>query len=455
MTDLTVGISDPVTWGEPEQVNPKNILVEGDRFPVDEDIVAALMATINTGNGKVLPPIHLWEKQPGSDLILVAGGNRLAAHKRSEHWISPRIIRGDTPEIVRAVKLCEIEENLNRRKLSPALRKMYTAQLKVFYEEQHPETKAGKAGGLGKARKSAVPKSGIAPAFTKAHAKRTGRSPSAVAQDAAEAKTLGDETLQRIAGTSLDTPSGIAALAAMEEQERAQIIERAVAGETVSAAKPERMSEPKTTPMFTYKLACGLAAVPTPVLQKKLNDVVQCGADLPAKERRFLSDALRAVAKRFEQIADKIDNPGNAGGPLLDSAGRLIGASAGIGVAIPVDVVKGQLIRDGRVPVPGIGIIAASEDEAIRLSIDGIIILRTLPQSAAAKAGLEGAESDGGAVQDVITAANGQPVHSVSDLINILEDVGIGNTVKLTVTRDGRSRSLDVPVTDISGQTQG
>jgi hypothetical protein len=131
--------------------------------------------------------------------------------------------------------------------------------------------------------------------------------------------------------------------------------------------------------------------------------VVQCRADLPAKERKFLTDALRAVAKRFEQIADKIDNPGNAGGPLLDSAGRLIGASAGIGVAIPVDVVKGQLIRDGRVPVPGIGIIAASEDEAIRLSIDGIIILRTLPQSAAAKAGLEGAESDGSAVQDVIT----------------------------------------------------
>jgi hypothetical protein len=107
MTDLTVGISDPVTWGEPEQVNPRNILVEGDRLPVDEDIVAALMATINTGNGKVLPPIHLWEKQPGSDLILVAGGNRLAAHKRSEHWISARIIRGDTPEIVRAVKLCD------------------------------------------------------------------------------------------------------------------------------------------------------------------------------------------------------------------------------------------------------------------------------------------------------------------------------------------------------------
>jgi hypothetical protein len=212
---------------------------------------------------------------------------------------------------VRAVKLCEIEENFNRRKLSPALRKMYTAQLKVFYEEQHPETKAGKAGGLGKARKSAVPKSGTAPAFTKAHAKRTGRSPSAVAQDAAEAKTLGDETLQRIAGTALDTPSEIAALAAMEEQEREQIIERAVAGETVSALKPERVSEEsKTTPSFgmsAYNLASGLAAVPTPALQNKLNQVVQCRADLPAKERRFLTGALRAVAKRFEQIADKID----------------------------------------------------------------------------------------------------------------------------------------------------
>jgi hypothetical protein len=59
--------------------------------------------------------------------------------------------------------------------------------------------------------------------------------------------------------------------------------------------------------MSAYKLASGLAAVPTRALQNKLNQVVQCRADLPAKERRFLTDALRAVAKRFEQIANKID----------------------------------------------------------------------------------------------------------------------------------------------------
>jgi hypothetical protein len=413
------------------------------------------VATIKTGNVNALPPIHVWRKQTGNVPILVAGRNRLEAHKRAGcETVLARAIYGDTPEIACAVEAIEIEENLHRRELSPALRKTYTTRLKALHEQEHPKSKGGRPS-------KTVPKVGKVSKperFTKAHAKRTGRSEAAVQQDVAEATALGDDVMKKIVGTSLDTPSEITALAAMDEQERAQIIERAVAGETVSAVKPERMSEPKTTPsfgMFAYKLACGLAAVPTPVLQNKLNQVVQCRADLPAKERRFLTDALRAVAKRFEQIADKIDNPGNAGGPLLDSAGRLIGASAGIGVAIPVDVVKGQLIRDGRVPVPGIGIVAASEDEAIRLSIDGIIILRTFPQSAAAKAGLEGAESDGGAVQDVITAANGQPVHSVSDLINILEDVGIGNTVKLTVARDGRSRSLDVPVTDISGQTQG
>jgi 2-alkenal reductase len=161
-------------------------------------------------------------------------------------------------------------------------------------------------------------------------------------------------------------------------------------------------------------------------------------------------------------------NPGNSGGPLLDSAGRLIGvnsaiisgsgASAGIGFAIPVDVVNriaGQLIRDGRVPVPGIGIVAASEGEATRLGIDGIIIVRTLPQSPAAKAGLEGAANDAGVVQDVITVANGQPVHSMSDLADILEEVGVGKTVKRTVARDGQSRSVDVPVADISEQSQG
>src|SRR5262249_11633763 len=77
---------------------------------------------------------------------------------------------------------------------------------------------------------------------------------------------------------------------------------------------------------------------------------------------------------------DAAINPGNSGGPLLDSAGRLVGVTtailspsgtnAGIGFAIPVDIVNRvvpELIRTGRVPTPGIGIVAASEAVATRI----------------------------------------------------------------------------------------
>src|SRR6202790_2943714 len=69
-------------------------------------------------------------------------------------------------------------------------------------------------------------------------------------------------------------------------------------------------------------------------------------------------------------------NPGNSGGPLLDSGGRLIGittaiispsgSNAGIGFAIPVDTVNRvvpELIQKRRVPTPGLGVVAANEAE--------------------------------------------------------------------------------------------
>lgn len=165
---------------------------------------------------------------------------------------------------------------------------------------------------------------------------------------------------------------------------------------------------------------------------------------------------------------DAAVNPGNSGGPLLDDAARLIGvntaivsgsgAFAGISFAIPVDVVNriaAQLIREGHVPTPGIGITAASQATATRLGIDGVVVLRTLPDSPAAKAGLEGAASAGGTVSDVIVAADGELVHNISDLATIFEQVGVGHMVRLTVSRDGKSRTIEVPVTDVSGLMQG
>lgn len=164
---------------------------------------------------------------------------------------------------------------------------------------------------------------------------------------------------------------------------------------------------------------------------------------------------------------DAAINPGNSGGPLLNSSGRLIGvnsviisgsgASAGVGFAIPVDIVNRiatELIRNGRVPLPGIGIVAVKQAEATSLGVDGVIIVRTLPDSPAAKAGIEGASSDG-VVRDVITQANGKPIHSMEELTSIFEDAGVGSQVSLTVERDGKTRTVKVTVGDISKLAQG
>jgi 2-alkenal reductase len=55
----------------------------------------------------------------------------------------------------------------------------------------------------------------------------------------------------------------------------------------------------------------------------------------------------------------------------------------------------------------------------------------------------------------VITAVNGEPVHSISDLATILEQVGIGKSVSLKVVRNGQSRAVDVTVVDVSELGQG
>jgi hypothetical protein len=96
---------DRGTWSAPEYVKVSSIVVvEHGRLPIDEAVVKDIMATIVAGNINALPPIHLWRKEPGGNLILGAGRNRLEAHKRCDcEVISARVITGETPEIVRAV----------------------------------------------------------------------------------------------------------------------------------------------------------------------------------------------------------------------------------------------------------------------------------------------------------------------------------------------------------------
>jgi 2-alkenal reductase len=96
---------------------------------------------------------------------------------------------------------------------------------------------------------------------------------------------------------------------------------------------------------------------------------------ISALKRRLPTSTGREIADVIQ--TDTAINPGNSGGPLLDSAGRLIGvttaiispsgSNAGIGFAIPIDVVNRvvpELIRKGRVSTPGIGIVASNEGVA-------------------------------------------------------------------------------------------
>jgi len=160
---------------------------------------------------------------------------------------------------------------------------------------------------------------------------------------------------------------------------------------------------------------------------------------------------------------DAAINPGNSGGPLLDSAGRLVGmntaifspsgASAGIGFAVPADTVNRvvpEIIRTGKYTRPVLGVEA---DEGVNqrlarlLKIQGVVILRVAPGSAAAKAGLRAATvaRDGSLVPgDVIVAIQGQPVERVGKLVGRLDDFRAGDTVRLTILREGRR--IEVPV---------
>jgi S1-C subfamily serine protease len=158
---------------------------------------------------------------------------------------------------------------------------------------------------------------------------------------------------------------------------------------------------------------------------------------------------------------DAAINPGNSGGPLLDSAGRLIGvntaiyspsgSSAGIGFAVPVDIVNRvvhQIIRYGRVIRPGLGIRIADDATAQRLNLPGILILQNEPSGAAAAAGLRGTSRDAVGrlvLGDIIVGIDGDPTETADDLLNALEKHKVGDTVNVDIIR--QNKRLRLPVT--------
>ncbi len=182
---------------------------------------------------------------------------------------------------------------------------------------------------------------------------------------------------------------------------------------------------------------------------------------ISALDRRLPTSGGREVTGAIQ--TDAAINPGNSGGPLMDSAGRLIGvntaiisesgSSAGIGFAVPVDVVNRVvpvLITEGKVPRPGIGIIGLDEAATAGLGIVGVVIDQVVPGSGAHRAGLRGIDYRNRRLGDIIVSVDGKRVKNIGEFIRLLQHYEIGGTLNLEVMRGERVRKVPVVVMDIS-----
>jgi S1-C subfamily serine protease len=168
---------------------------------------------------------------------------------------------------------------------------------------------------------------------------------------------------------------------------------------------------------------------------------------------------------------DAAINFGNSGGPLLDSSGDVIGINTailgpnggniGIGFAMPINRAK-PLIEDNQAgrkrPRLGVSVVPVSGDYADALNLPtsgGLLVQEVEPNSVAARAGLRGGRENvtignfqllvGG---DLIMSIDGKPVDRNDAISRALASKRAGDTLELTVFRNGRTLNVRVKLSD-------
>ena len=171
--------------------------------------------------------------------------------------------------------------------------------------------------------------------------------------------------------------------------------------------------------------------------------------------------------KRIDFLqTDAAINPGNSGGPLLNQRGEVIGINTairpdanGIGFAIPIDKARSittTLAAGKQVPHPYIGVqMRTLTPEFAKRSnknpnspfiipeVDGVLIVRVLPDTPAEAAGLR--------IGDVITAINGETITDAGQLQSLVDRSGLNKSLDFTVIRSDRTLKLRVVTTQLRG----
>ncbi len=198
-------------------------------------------------------------------------------------------------------------------------------------------------------------------------------------------------------------------------------------------------------------------AVGSPLGSEYASTVTQGIVSAPARTIETSSGNQQTVIQ-----TDAAINPGNSGGAVVNSAGQVIGINSmklaqssdgtsveGMGFAIPsneVVTIVNELVKKGKITRPQLGVRVVAlngipEAYRSRLKIksnlkNGIYVASVNKSSSAARAGMKSG--------DVITAVDGKKVDDVASLHSILYSHKVGDTVNVTVNRNGKNVSLKV-----------
>ncbi len=151
---------------------------------------------------------------------------------------------------------------------------------------------------------------------------------------------------------------------------------------------------------------------------------------------------------------DAAINPGNSGGPLANMSGKVVGVnsaiysesggSQGLGFSIPINtarVIAEQLVADGSVSHAFLGIsgqtVTPELAESRGLAVDeGALVVEAQPGTAAEEAGFERG--------DVIVGFDGAKIASMDQLMLMIRQRNVGDTVRIQYYRGSESREVDV-----------